>query len=41
MDYFFLGIGLVGVILAISAYTKVSKLEKVLKEKGILPEGWE
>lgn len=40
MEYFFIIFGIVGFALAVGAYTKVTKLEKTLKEKGILPEDW-
>lgn len=41
MNYFSIGLGIVVAVLAIAAYDKVIKLEKKLKEKGILEEYWE
>jgi hypothetical protein len=38
MDYFFIALGIIGFALAIGAYSKVVKLEGILKEKGILPK---
>lgn len=41
MNYFLIGVGIVIVFLALAAHSKVDKLEKKLKEKGILEEDWE
>ncbi|MEX0322597.1 MAG: hypothetical protein AB3N63_10590 [Puniceicoccaceae bacterium] len=40
MNYFFIILGVVGFALAIGAYSKVVKLEAILKDKGILPKDW-
>ena len=41
MNYFFIGILIIGFSLAIAAFVKVSKIEKALKDKGVLPEDWD
>ena len=41
MDYFLIGVGIIGFVLAVSAYVKAEKLEKRLKQKGVLDEDWE
>jgi hypothetical protein len=41
MNYFLIGVGIVIVFLALAAHGKVDKLEKKLKEKGILEEDWD
>lgn len=41
MNYFLLALVIVGVVLAIAAYSKVTKIETTLKEKGILPDDLE
>lgn len=41
MNYFLIGLGIVIAILALAAHSKVGKLEKKLKEKGILEEDWD
>jgi hypothetical protein len=41
MNYFLIGVGIVIVFLALAAHAKVDKLEKKLKEKGILEEDWD
>ena len=39
--YLLIGIGIVIFFLAFAAHGKVDKLEKKLKEKGILEEDWD
>lgn len=41
MNYFLIGVGIVIVFLALAAHGKVDKLERKLKEKGILEEDWD
>lgn len=41
MNYFLTGLGIVIAILALANHAKVDKLEKKLKEKGILEEDWD
>lgn len=36
MNYFLIGLGLIGAGLAVSAYVRVEQLEKKLREKGLL-----
>jgi hypothetical protein len=40
MQYATLIFGIVGFSLALGAYSRLDKLEKMLKEKGILAEDW-
>ena len=41
MNYAWIGIAVMGFVFAIAAYSKVDKLEKKLKESGVLKENWE
>jgi len=36
MNYFLIGLALIGLGLAVGAYSRVSQLEKKLREKGLL-----
>lgn len=40
MDYFGSIIGILGFIFGLCAYDRISKLEKKLKEKGVLDPDW-
>ena len=41
MDYMWIGIAAMGFIFALAALNKVTKLEKKLKESGVLQENWD
>ena len=41
MDYMWIGIAAMGFIFALAALNKVTKLEKKLKESGVLQEDWD
>ena len=41
MNYFLVGVAIICFALALGAQAKVDKLEKKLKERGILEEGWD
>lgn len=41
MNYFLIGTGIAMLALGLAAFAKVNKLEKKLKETGVLEDGWD
>jgi len=39
MEYLLLGLAIAGFAMAVSAYVRVERLERILKEKNILDDG--
>jgi hypothetical protein len=41
MNYFLIGLGIAAAFLAFAAHDRLNKLEKHLKQQGLLKEGWD